>query len=947
MPCTDAPDPITPINDALAVFQTFTGEVTFGIAGTGTRDHDFTTMGTVSLLNPNPSLTVIKAYLYWNTIGAKDQDASHVKFNGSDIFGTEIAWCGNTLWAKSLGEDTGPASWAASNIINHVYRYDVTGILAAGNTISIVGNKPDASISTRCGTPQYPGCNGSQGIILFVVYKDPCTDRHIIIWDGAKQLTPSAYIGNVGGSSSYSLAVPAGSYIYNASFFTGVGDAGDGDGTDCTAGLLSWNGNPLGNLEVLPNNLIHALIENNVPALATNTATASTTTDGLCWFLAAYIGGKPCEPPCADAPDPTSPYDQLNFFNVLVGEYDIVGNGVGTRDINTNITPANIPLTVPGKPFEAYLYWNVLGKKDLNASAAIFDGNNIIGDEIGWCGDTCWLAKDDGTHTDGATTEQYIRNKVYKANVTSLVSQGSNTYSVSLPGIDKADCRATLASDQPFYPGCCGSQGIVLIVIYHICEKDCCGLPTGTGGRKKIVIWDGCKLVLPAAAIPLNGGTTSYTIDVDATCAHVEKSKIIAAMGDAQTGYSDSFTWNGSSPFPPNGFGSDINPNKGNLLFYGEASVTAVDVNSAVLDCSSGTECLTWFLFVYVGNQNCCCNGPNPCSPKDELTYWKGFLGDVDFTLGCVGFRDFDTNITPAMISVSVPCPVKAAYLYWNTLGQRDWNPFVAIFNGARVEGCNIGWCGNTCWWACPDGSGNDGYLPCPPQNIINRVYRADVTGLVSGSGTYTLSIPTCHPHPGIAVFGSDTPHYPGCHGGQGAVLLVIYECPERFPQPSCCPPNKRCKCKCKNKERPCKCQTVFKKQKQVLIFDGAVLIIPVPQDDGGTPTYSVPLTTYYNNNIKIATAAGDAQTLYGDDFYWDGVEMPEGAPGSYFNPICGNLMHAKIEYPGGVGECCTPKSHVATVALDEDDIECLCWFLFVYYGDQICLDSSMTIKKV
>jgi hypothetical protein len=181
------------------------------------------------------------------------------------------------------------------------------------------------------------------------------------------------------------------------------------------------------------------------------------------------------------------------------------------------------------------------------------------------------------------------------------------------------------------------------------------------------------------------------------------------------------------------------------------------------------------------------------------------------------------------------------------------------------------------------------------------------------------------------------TVHMPGCCTGQGIVLLVIYRTPhETFVQPSCCKTNARCN------GHVCSRQTILTTRKQVLIYDGAVTVRSNPGPDNDPSTYSAVVTTQYKNNIKIMTGVGDAQQTFKDCFYWDGVAFFD-CP-YYFNPYCGNLLHMKFENPSGSGPCnCQPVTHTATITTPDD---CLHWFLYVYYGDNICLDSTVKVTR-
>lgn len=609
--------------------------------------------------------------------------------------------------------------------------------------------------------------------------------------------------------------------------------------------------------------------------------------------------------PCINAPDPVSPFDTMALSYLVLGKVNVTGNGAGTRDIDTNKNPVLLSVCAPGEVVLAVLYWNVIGKKDLNASNVVFNGTPVGGEEIGWCDNTCWPAFPPPSAQP--PVDQNIVNKVYLAEVTGLVT-GSGGYTFSMPGIKPTIHVSESTSDRPTYPGCHGSQGAALIVVY----KDACVF-------RKILIYDGAKMIAGPTSVPVFGGSTSYSISVPAT-GFTEKAKIFVSAGDTQTKYSDSFLWNGSPVFPSNGYGSVLNPNKGNLLFFDCTSVEALNLNIATM--SSDLDCVCWFLLLYVGDQSCCCDGPNPDAAKDDLSYYTGFIGDIDFSLGGCGLRDIDTNITPAVINVAIPGAVIAAYLYWNSIGQRDFNPSYAIFNETKIGSCLVGWCGNTCWSACDNNTGS--YLPNGQQNIINRVYRATVTDLVQASNT--LVIPQMVPNPVVATSASDEPHFPGCRGGQGAALVVVYSVPpETKDKDTCCPGQK----------------ITLQTLKQVLIYDGCVLLIPTPGSDGGVSSYDVDVSTHYSNKIKIGTAAGDAQTQYSDALLWDGTPLPENIYDSYWNPYAGNLLHVRIDSPlPGSGDCCEEKSHTATAI---STVDCYSWFLFVYYGVQTFLKSEMT----
>lgn len=97
---------------------------------------------------------------------------------------------------------------------------------------------------------------------------------------------------------------------------------------------------------------------------------------------------------------------------------------------------------------------------------------------------------------------------------------------------------------------------------------------------------------------------------------------------------------------------------------------------------------------------------------------------------------------------------IERAFLYWAVLAADDSS---VVFNGQSVTGPRIGRSPDTCWFGAPGGSD-------PAHD--NRVYRADVSGLVGGNGTYAVS--------GV---GNGTGVLPG--DAQGASLVVVYSQPD------------------------------------------------------------------------------------------------------------------------------------------------------------------------
>ena len=114
-----------------------------------------------------------------------------------------------------------------------------------------------------------------------------------------------------------------------------------------------------------------------------------------------------------------------------------------------------------------------------------------------------------------------------------------------------------------------------------------------------------------------------------------------------------------------------------------------------------------------------------------------------DVTAAGVGLRGAGTgDITVSDIPTGAT--VSRAYLYWATLGSANTYTTPTL-SGQPVNGGLIGTSGDTCWGV---------------QH--NFVYRADVTSIVAGNGTYTIA-----GLPSDLNFGNDS---------QGASLVVVYE---------------------------------------------------------------------------------------------------------------------------------------------------------------------------
>jgi hypothetical protein len=643
-------------------------------------------------------------------------------------------------------------------------------------------------------------------------------------------------------------------------------------------------------------------------------------------FQQGLLDDTPCCTPSGTPPD-IALYNNLFPFFDTTGDLNFYLAGVGTRDTDTNTNVVNIivPDFTGFSPagvavVDAYLYWNILAADAVTADTVIFDGNGpFTGLLVGWCNDTCWLAQNDGSNSDGATPPQCIFNRVYRYNVSAFVPITGGTFRVELPGISTLfPSIATNGSDTPAYPGCNGSQGFALLVTYT------------DGVTRRIIAYDGAALVTnPGHGF---GGYGTYSVTIDP--GNFNKNAVIAnAAGDTQTEYSDSLKWNGS-PFPGNGFGSYFNPNAGNLLFTGAGAgadqkepVTAVSgyptikncPNTATIDITAGVECLDWFLFVYAAEDDVCCvQDTNPVAPYDQMSLYQNIVANADFVLEGVGTRNIDMAGVGTTININVPgTTVIKAWVYWNVFAD---NTNLATFNKINFKGAGdvvgtfIGWGDNTCWSVCDPGDGSNtvcdtvgGYNEI--NKIKNRVYRLDVTAQVTtGMNPYTVKLPGAILDPGICTACPDgTTHYPGCAGTQGVALFVIYDDPI---------------------------------ERNILLYDGCAVVIPddfppfTLQTPGPiVPSYSIGFDTIYYLNAKIALAVGDSQNNPAvDKLIFNHVDL-QTIP-NHFTPDSGALLSANTIDPVKAfpGPCCGKFGNTVTVSTTSD---CLSWFLFAYSAEK------------
>jgi hypothetical protein len=127
---------------------------------------------------------------------------------------------------------------------------------------------------------------------------------------------------------------------------------------------------------------------------------------------------------------------------------------------------------------------------------------------------------------------------------------------------------------------------------------------------------------------------------------------------------------------------------------------------------------------------------------------FEGFITGGNITAKGVGWAGrfdqvVDTSVDIVISDLPANAVIRKAFLYWTTIGVAF--PTVTM-NNTAVTGTEIGTTGDTCW-----GIGN------------NFLYRADVTSLVTGNATFTLTNILS------ALTGPD---------GQGASLIILYSDP-------------------------------------------------------------------------------------------------------------------------------------------------------------------------
>ncbi len=129
-------------------------------------------------------------------------------------------------------------------------------------------------------------------------------------------------------------------------------------------------------------------------------------------------------------------------------------------------------------------------------------------------------------------------------------------------------------------------------------------------------------------------------------------------------------------------------------------------------------------------------------------------LGLATTGVGLAGRRDVSADVPSLkanLVLTTVPAgaTVERAFLYWVTYGAGD---ATVSLQGDSVTGALAGTSANTCWEDEPWNAAG-----------VNRTYRADVTDIVAGNGSYAIA-----GYPSAAKTGDS----------QGASLVVVYSDP-------------------------------------------------------------------------------------------------------------------------------------------------------------------------
>jgi hypothetical protein len=311
--------------------------------------------------------------------------------------------------------------------------------------------------------------------------------------------------------------------------------------------------------------------------------------------------------------------------------------------------------------------------------------------------------------TSGDTCWGVQHNFVYRAEVTGLVD-GGGTYSVAgLPD----DLEA--GND---------SQGASLVVIYQ----------DASAPFRNIIVHDG--------AVSLDFNTTNYTDVIQGFVPDdpITDAHITYLIGDGQIMWDSGNVLFNETPIAENVFSGtdgdfwgthtfDVTDLTGNA----PATTTVSDDNPGDPD---SPDCLLWAATIFSVTT------PVTAEETNELSQFETFSLHGDVNVSGVGLRGTGQGVI-TVTGVPAGAYVSRAFLYWATLGSSGMYTTPTL-DGQSVTGEVIGISPDTCWGV-----------------LHNYAYRAEVTSIVRGNGSYTIS-----GLPDDLSAGNDS---------QGAALVIVY----------------------------------------------------------------------------------------------------------------------------------------------------------------------------
>lgn len=307
-------------------------------------------------------------------------------------------------------------------------------------------------------------------------------------------------------------------------------------------------------------------------------------------------------------------------------------------------------------------------------------------------------------------------NFVYRADVTSLVG-GNGTYTIAgLP-------------NGPRSMGENDSQGASLVVVYSDTSEP----------FKTVIINDG------AVTLDINN-QNEYTDTIAGFNSDdpVTDADITYLIGDGQSQFvNGNVTFNGTS-IAEDVFNGVDGEHWGTLSFdvtdLQPQSPSITTINNNDPNNPESPDCLLWAATLFSVTSE----APQT---ENDLSKFQTFSLPGDVTSAGVGLRGTGSG-TLTLTGIPADGTANRAFLYWATLGASPTFTTPTL-NGAEVQGELIGASADTCWGA-----------------DANFVYRAEVTSLVDGNGSYNVA--------GLPE-GTDPSTE---EASQGASLVVLYAQP-------------------------------------------------------------------------------------------------------------------------------------------------------------------------